>query len=984
MIRRLLGRMGLSGYIPGANDMGFNSQNNTDAPDAPLGEAHITYLGGAKTAYSSEESAARQELGEAVEGDLVWPGKPTTLGLRNEEPLAYRYNLTITNLPTGHYVILPPNGGTRQPEGGVLLQPGEETVFEVRFPPIAREHLPPQSFHFVLTRFDPRRRDDPGVVVGEDAARWVPLPSGEDFALQANTSELRLRPWRRNAKFLLSLEDRSFLPSVAQLHILRAPTRQALTEHAEQVETISQSLEARTSGKWSCDLPPTQLRTSCWVTVRGAIRAGEHLNAPVQNVSVALPKPIYVRYVPWLRMGRDWVFLGAGLFSLMWLVWGIPTHQAPVVEMKIQFADLSEGAWPKDGNVNDLRFQIDAIDGKPVRAIPGLIRGNDVIFEDLPKRWYGVRWPFNWGSGRMPHNYKVSVSLANPENSDVYTNYSLMRLKEQPRLREKGKERAQPSDPSVFVINDAAPPFMKEWLLKPTAIIPIKKGVRLNVFLEDNPIVKQAAQHGDDVKVVYVMKGVRKEKILTLAQDEKQVVLPDVDLDVKNSGKLKVYMEVGKISSSPWIRDVKLQDDPYKVELVFPPPPKVQAIHGSYKPGELITIPGEGLGEHGEVFLSGTSLPGKPAWASRGVSFMLPMGTAHGSAVITLQPEGSSEPIPAGTITVQDTGSAPGASAHNNTPSVNRMPENKEPSKGNNGAAKPASSELPLSPEKESHLAGWQPGNGHTATPTFPATGTSRETGNTPAPGAGNYPKQAQYVEPFSSKQPAAQSGTNPSLKGNGNKSAAVQSASGKHPTATSSLNANDFSAYELFVMGLLDQASVQADAMLQSRGADANTQASAHAIKGMIYLPQDQSAAEDEIAKAMSLAGNLRSGRGRALAYVAQARLDGRRKVSRDQMMNTYLEARKADNTLAIAYSDAYVYYLAHELNQQADNLYSFGLINGNRTSPLFHFVFARLFAEHGDTAKAQEEVRLMQSSERNAKRRRVLSDLANNSNDS
>ncbi len=398
MIRKLLGRMGLSGYIPGANDFGMDSRS-ADAPDAPLGEAQITFLGGAKTPYSPEEAATRKEIGDDIEADLVWPGKPTTMGLRNDEPLAYRYNLTITNLPADHYIVMPATGGERQPEGGVLLQPGEETVFEVRFPPIAREHLSPQSFHFVLTRFDPRRRNDPGVVVGEDSARWVPLPSANDFALRSDAGELRLRPWRRNAKFLLSLDDRCFLPSVANLHILRAPTRQALTEHAEQVDTISQSMEARASGTWRCELPPTQLRTSCWVSVRGAVRVGEH-----QTVPVALPKPIYVRYVPWLRMGRDWAFLGASLFSLMWLVWGIPTRRAPVVNMTVLFAGLPPGDLPTKngkGNWDDLNFQIVSIEGtqlsKPIHGEPN---GNIVVFQDLPKRWYGCRWPFNWWSGR--------------------------------------------------------------------------------------------------------------------------------------------------------------------------------------------------------------------------------------------------------------------------------------------------------------------------------------------------------------------------------------------------------------------------------------------------------------------------------------------------------------------------------------------------------------------------------------------------------
>ena len=59
----------------------------------------------------------------------------------------------------------PPTGGLWQPEGGVLLQPGEETVFEVVFaPPPPGDKPRPRTFSFVITGFDPRRANDPGEV----------------------------------------------------------------------------------------------------------------------------------------------------------------------------------------------------------------------------------------------------------------------------------------------------------------------------------------------------------------------------------------------------------------------------------------------------------------------------------------------------------------------------------------------------------------------------------------------------------------------------------------------------------------------------------------------------------------------------------------------------------------------------------------------------------------------------------------------------
>lgn len=128
MLDRLLSFFGYGGYLPSSPFGGGG-----DSSSSP-GEAAFSFTPGRKSADILEES--QDERRERItDDDILWPGKTTTIGVRNDEATVFRYTLTLTDLPPSLYAVLPAQGGQWVPAGGVLLQPGEEASFDICFAP---------------------------------------------------------------------------------------------------------------------------------------------------------------------------------------------------------------------------------------------------------------------------------------------------------------------------------------------------------------------------------------------------------------------------------------------------------------------------------------------------------------------------------------------------------------------------------------------------------------------------------------------------------------------------------------------------------------------------------------------------------------------------------------------------------------------------------------------------------------------------------
>ena len=560
MLSRLFGFFGL---VPGLSGLsGFTGSSAEDGFETE-GEARVAFQPGAKITASDEEEPDERRA-RTTDRDLVWPGKTETIQISNPEPVALRFDLTVTDLDSAFYIRRPAVGGAPQREGGVLLQPGEEASFEVIFvPPPSGEKKRTRTFSFVLTCFDPRRVADPGEIVQDLPLRWVALPSSADLQITAAPPFVVLRPWRREARFAVKLQNKSFLPPSVGLTILRGSTRDALDRSGETVGTIEQSLTARTPGVWQCVLPPPPRRGSYYATVRGAAQT-----ADAHSVSLSLPRPVAVRYVPWLRMGRDWLLLVAALLLLFWLAWGVPVRKTPIVRVSLAFAGLDRGQIPADSRLEDLTAQLVLTDerGHDLEGqtpIPGVVLGDAFEFT-APPRWYGYRWllgsRIGWnGFSRVPQHFRVTLAPAESEK-EAFKRYDLNTL--------------LPDGTPAYDIQSAVKPY-GTWVTPATYVVQPAHGVFVNLRL--GALGALSGKELDRVSVAYALDGEEQApRTFQLLHDGAGKLRP-LTLDLTDTVPLGTSKEFtvkvtadGLSSYYAQPLEVHRQDKPFTMTLAFP------------------------------------------------------------------------------------------------------------------------------------------------------------------------------------------------------------------------------------------------------------------------------------------------------------------------------------------------------------------------------------------------------------------------------
>ena len=492
MLSRFLGFLG---FVPGLSGLsGFSNAGGSDDGFEAEGEALVAFQPGPKLTAPDDEETPGDRQARLTDRDLVWPGKTETIQITNPEQVALRFELTVTDLDSAFYIRRPAVGGTPRREGGVLLQPDEEASFEVVFvPPPGGVKTRSKTFSFVLTCFDPRRSADPGEIVQDLPLRWVALPAPTDFQITAVPPFVVTRPWRREARFAVKLSNKSFLPPAVGLSILRATTKDALDRGGETVGTVEQALSARTAGVWQMTLPPLPQRGSYYAAVRGTAQT-----ADAHSVPLALPRPVVVRYRPWLRMGRDWLFLLGVLLFLGWLAWGVPVRKTPIIRVSLAFAGLDKGQIPTDSRLEDLTALLILTDerGHDLEGqtpLPGVVLHNAFEFT-APPRWYGYRWIFGdhigWnGFSRVPQHFRVTIAPAEAEKA-AFKRFDLNTL--------------LPDGAPAYDIGTAKSPY-GTWVTPATYVVQSAHGVFVNLRLGD--LGALAGKDFSRVSVAYALDG---------------------------------------------------------------------------------------------------------------------------------------------------------------------------------------------------------------------------------------------------------------------------------------------------------------------------------------------------------------------------------------------------------------------------------------------------------------------------------------------
>ncbi len=612
MLNRFLGFLG---FVPGLSGLAGLANSGSSGRDDGFeaeGEAQVAFQSGAKLTTPDDDEAPGDRQIRLTDRDLVWPGKTETIQISNPEPVALRFDLTVTDLDSAFYIRRPASGGTPQREGGVLLQPGEEASFEVIFvPPPGGVKTRSKTFSFVLTCFDPRRSADPGEIVQDLPLRWVALPSATDFQIAAVPPFIVTRPWRREARFAVKLTNKSFLPPAVGLSILRATTKDALDRGGETVGTVEQSLSARTAGVWQMTLPPTPQRGSYYAAVRGTAQT-----ADAHSVPLTLTRPVVVRYQPWLRMGRDWLFLLGVLLFLFWLAWGVPVRKTPIVRVSLAFAGLDKGQIPTDSRLEDLTAQMILTDerGHDLEGqmpLTGVVLNNAFEFT-APPRWYGYRWisgdHTGWnGFSRVPQHFRITLAPAESEKA-AFKRFDLNTL--------------LPDGAPAYTIETAKSPY-GTWVTPATYVVQSAHGVFVNLRL--GALGALAGKELSRVSVSYALDGeVQASRTFQLLHDGVGHLRPltldltdAVPLGMSKEFTVKVTAEgLSSYDAQPLI--VHRQDTPFTQTLSFPASyPKHQVSAVPHLPTATPISPNDPSGpprpttpQPGSAAGSGTSGPG--------------------------------------------------------------------------------------------------------------------------------------------------------------------------------------------------------------------------------------------------------------------------------------------------------------------------------------------------------------------------------------
>ncbi len=548
--------------MPGGLAGGFGGSGGEELES--YGEAAVSFTPGHPLAPAEADETPDERRSRITDRDLVWPGKVETIQVGNPEAQALRFDLTVTDLAADYFIRRAPTGGVPQREGGVLLQPGEGASFEVVFvPPPPGEKARTRTFSFVLTCFDPRRSHDAGDIVQDLPLRWVALPVAGDLQIAAEAPAVVTRPWRRAARFAVRLQNKSYLPPNVGLTILCAPTKDGLERSGETVGTMDQSLASRTPGVWQCLLPPPARRASFYATVRGAAEVAGDVRVPL-----SLPRPVLVRYVPWLRMGRDWLFLLGALALLLWLAWGVPVRKTPVVRVSLAFAGLNRGQIPADSRLQDLSAQMILLDerGHDLEGqtpLAGAVINGAYEFTP-PARWYGYRWALGHAIGwngwcRAPQRFRVTVA-ADEAQKTAFKRFDLNTL--------------EPDGTPAYRVATAPQPF-GSWVTPATFAVPAAHGILVSLRLGD-----LGALGGRDLRTVsvrYALDGAEQPpRTFQLLHDGAGGLRP-LTLDLTDQVPLGTPSEftakvtaLGLSSYDAQPLEVRRQDRPFVMTLSFP------------------------------------------------------------------------------------------------------------------------------------------------------------------------------------------------------------------------------------------------------------------------------------------------------------------------------------------------------------------------------------------------------------------------------
>ena len=357
------------------------------------------------------DRSARNSSGDpttaGMAANVVWNGLELAWYPENGSTLLRYGSVFVAGLDDWEYRIKASGVGDVAPGERFPLPPGETVTITLT---VNSSRTAACDFEVFLNKHNTSAMQDGGTAMGDKAKQyhWVPAPSARDIGVELTPSEILLRPWHfwgfGSPRAEITISNKASLKLTVQPQMRRG-------DAPESAEPVGDMRSYVIEPGHYAPLPVTlklnrrDKNQNFKLWANGMVTPPNELGSPF---SVSSGQSIFVEYVPFRKLFRDYALMALGLGALgtlFALIWGIPEQANLIVDLHIQNAAL---AHSKRG---DLQVELLSRTNTPVSYRPLTELDSNTYRFNLPKRWLWYRPIFGWNDrSQEPQHYDIKLS----------------------------------------------------------------------------------------------------------------------------------------------------------------------------------------------------------------------------------------------------------------------------------------------------------------------------------------------------------------------------------------------------------------------------------------------------------------------------------------------------------------------------------------------------------------------------------------------
>jgi len=446
-------------------------------------KAHLTLHSRRDLDVPTEESGRDKKDGEAaIDADVVWAGRDIIIPIANPGDVPKWYRVTVTDLGRSEYVIYSPDFGEVSENDLMRLDPGAQTEYTIQLQPDgSRRHTTPRVFHVYVSAFARESEQSQRSIIRHNRYEWVPDPAPEQMAVEMSPDAVDLRLWSKEARFNVAFTNGCYFPVSVALRLVKQDENEKPLPNEEPIVFEVPGMIAphqRAEGEFRIPVSrkpfePFAVQAVAETQVQGT---NDVFDVPAEQ-------PVSVRYVPFLKVWKDWALVGGIAAILCWVIWDVPMWwTTPILRVKLNFEGAKPGELPPNVTTEDLKIFLkphtahDLPLGTAEIALPPAEKKGtraEYILRGYPKR---PLFCFRWNR-RMPFRLRFDSKKLEAYNFESAKkgelDYSQRRL------------------------------FRWEWVTTMERTIPLRPRVAVRVNFALNAIT----QNDKEIRVIYIING---------------------------------------------------------------------------------------------------------------------------------------------------------------------------------------------------------------------------------------------------------------------------------------------------------------------------------------------------------------------------------------------------------------------------------------------------------------------------------------------